>query len=159
MRPIPWCQIPCARWKASILPAGGGAFRSVGPALYIDCCPCSDSFMLGPNRYCGVFTALEFSGVAGWLPGTAGIGLWLNRRSKPAGEEVDCPKIAPMVPIAVGGGPGSGGSVAAAGSAGTGGAGSAAAVAAEATAVPTASTPTTVMVLASVLADVIRTSS
>jgi hypothetical protein len=115
--------------------------------------------MLGPNRYCGVFTALKSSGAAGWLPGTAGSGLWLNRRSKPVGEVVDCPKNAPMVPIAVAGSPGSGGSLGAAGSAGTGGGGSAAAVAAEATAVPTASTPTTVMVLASLLAAVIRTSS
>jgi hypothetical protein len=112
--------------------------------------------MLGPNRYDGVFTSLT---PTGWPPGTAGVGLWLNRRSKPAGEVVDCPKIAPIVPIAVGGAPGSGGSAGAAGSAGTGGGGSAAAVAAEATAVPTASTPTTVMVLASLLAAVIRTSS
>jgi hypothetical protein len=115
--------------------------------------------MLGPNRVCGVFTAWRSNGAAGWLPGTAGTGLWLNRRSKPVGEVVDCPKIPAMVPIAVAGGPGSGGSVGAAGSAGTGGGGSAAAVAAEATAVPTASTPTIVMVLASLLADVIRTSS
>jgi hypothetical protein len=112
--------------------------------------------MLGPNRYDGVFTALT---PTGWLPGTPGIALWPNRRSKPAGEVVVCPKIAPTVPIAVGGGPGSGGSAGAAGSAGTGGGGSAAAVAPEATAVPTASTPTTVMVLASLLAAVIRTSS
>jgi hypothetical protein len=115
--------------------------------------------MLGPNRYCGVFTALKSTGATGWLPGAAGTGLWPNRRSKPAGEEVDCPKNAPAVPIAVAGSPGSGGSVGAAGSPGTGGGGSAAAVAAEAIAVPAARTPTTVMVLASLLAAVIRTSS
>jgi hypothetical protein len=115
--------------------------------------------MFGPNRYWGESSALTPIGAAGWLPGTPGTGLWLNRRSKPVGEEVDCPKIPVMVSIAVAGGPGSGGPVGAAGSAGTGGAGSAAAAAAEATAVPTASTPTTVMVLASLLADVIRTSS
>src|SRR5271166_4637346 len=129
------CHRPCARWNASILPDGPGAFGSVGPALYIDCWPCWSSFMFGPNRYCGVFVTFK-DGALGWVPGSAGTGVWLNKRSKPEGEGVDCPQTAPMVPSAVGGGPGSGGGAGAAGSPGAAGGGSAAAVAAEATAAP-----------------------
>jgi hypothetical protein len=146
--------------KASILPLGPGAFRSVGPALYIDCWPCSDSFSFGPNRYGRVFTVLKSGGAGAWLPGVPGIGVWLNRRSKPVGDAVVWFKIAVIVPIAVGGGAGgSDGGSGAAGSAGTGGGGSAAAVGAEATAVPAASRPATAMVSASFPATVIRTPS
>src|ERR1700741_3184173 len=98
---MPSCQIPCARWKASILPLGIGAFGSVGPLLYIDCCPCSDSFMFGPNRYGSAFTALISGGAGGWAPGSAGTAVWLKRRSKPVGDDVVWFKSAPMVPIAV----------------------------------------------------------
>jgi hypothetical protein len=81
--------MPCARWKASILPVGAGAFRSAGPALYIDCCPCSDSFWFGPNSHGRAFTTLKSGGATDWVPGSAGSEVWLNRRSKPVGDVVD----------------------------------------------------------------------
>ena len=87
--------------KASILPLGPGAFRSVGPALYIDCWPCSDSFSFGPNRYGKEFAALISGGAGGWAPGSAGTAVWLKRRSKPVGDVVDWFTSELMVPIAL----------------------------------------------------------